>query len=180
MQRRLAVVASAALLVAGAGSAVFPRASSAGIRPRTRSAMGQYPAIRRLLDGDPSPRRGRLPARHHRQHFVEAFSVIGRDTVFTLCDGTDRAIITTNDAQITVSAVVSDNLVINCTNNNSTTSETLKVQTHDVIDNNIFETVTTQSGDPVDKIISTSERTMINEICPASKAEGEFDHRRAP
>ena len=76
--------------------------------------------------------------------------MIGRDTVFTLCDGTDRAIITANDAQITVSALVSDNLVINCTNNNST----VKLKVRDVIDNNILrETVTTQSGDPVDKII---------------------------
>lgn len=79
------------------------------------------------------------------------FSVIGRDTVFTLCDGTDRAIITANDAQVVVSALVSDNLVINCTNNNSTVK--LKVR-YDIIDKNIVrETVTTQSGDPVDKII---------------------------
>lgn len=79
------------------------------------------------------------------------FSVIGRDTVFTLCDATDRAIITANDAKITVSALVSDNLVINCTNNNSTVK--LKVR-YDVIDKNILrETVTTQNGDPVDKII---------------------------
>ena len=79
------------------------------------------------------------------------FSVIGRDTVFTLCDSTDRAIITADDAKITVSALVSDNLVINCTNNNSTVK--LKVR-YDVIDKNILrETVTTQSGDPVDKII---------------------------
>jgi hypothetical protein len=77
--------------------------------------------------------------------------VIGRDTVFTLCDGTDRAIITANDAKITGSALLSDNLVINCTNNNSTVK--LKVR-YDVIDTNIVrETVTTQSGEPVDKII---------------------------
>jgi hypothetical protein len=80
-----------------------------------------------------------------------SFSVIGRDTVFTLCDGTDRAIVTVNDAKIVNSALVSDNLVIACTNNNSTVK--LKVR-YDVIDKNIIrETVTSQSGDPVDKSI---------------------------
>lgn len=67
------------------------------------------------------------------------------------CDGTDRAIVSVNDAKITGSALVSNNLVINCTNNNSTVK--LKVR-YDVIDKNIVrETVTTQSGEPVDKII---------------------------
>ena len=79
------------------------------------------------------------------------FSVIGRDTVFTLCDGTDRAVITVNDAKIVGSALVSDNLVIRCTNTNSTVK--LKVR-YDVIDKNIIrETVTSQSNEAVDKII---------------------------
>ena len=79
------------------------------------------------------------------------FSVIGRDTVFTLCDGTDRAIVTVNDAKIVNRALVSDSLVIKCTNTNDTVK--LKVR-YDVIDKNIIrESVTSQSGEPVDKII---------------------------
>jgi len=79
------------------------------------------------------------------------FSIIGRDTVFTLCDGTDRAIITVNDAKIINLALVSDDLGTTCTNKNSTVK--LKVR-YDVIDKNIIrESVTSQSGEPVDKII---------------------------
>jgi hypothetical protein len=77
--------------------------------------------------------------------------VIGRDTVFTLCGGTDRAIITVGDAIVVGSALVSDNLVITCTNQNSTVK--LKVR-YDVVDRNIVrETVTTQGGEPVDQIL---------------------------
>jgi len=150
MQRRLAVVASAALLVAGAGSAVLLAQAAEASGPHkapdvasTRQFVGYWMGIDPLDGGD--SRRG-ITVNENR-----TFSVIGRDTVFTLCDGTDRAIITANDAKITVSALVSDNLVINCTNNNSTVK--LKVR-YDVIDKNILrETVTTQNGDPVDKII---------------------------
>ena len=150
MQRRLAVVASAALLAAGAGSAVLlaqAAEASSPHKPRdvssTRQFVGYWMGIDPLDGGD--SRRGITVNDNG------TFSVIGRDTVFTLCDGTDRAIITANDAQVVVSALVSDNLVINCTNNNSTVK--LKVR-YDIIDKNIVrETVTTQSGDPVDKIV---------------------------
>ena len=126
------------------------RASSGGIGPHkvgdvssTRQFVGYWMGIDPLDGGD--SRRG-ITVNDNR-----TFSVIGRDTAFTLCDGTDRAIITADDAKITVSALVSDNLVINCTNNNSNVK--LKVR-YDVIDKNILrETVTTQNGDPVDKII---------------------------
>ena len=40
--------------------------------------------------------------------------MVGRETVFTLCDGTDRAIVTV-DAKVRGSALVSDSLVIFCT-----------------------------------------------------------------
>jgi hypothetical protein len=150
MQRRLAMVASAAFLVAGAGSAVLVTQAAEASSPHkardassTRQFVGYWMGIDPLDGGD--SRRGITVDDNG------TFSVIGRDTVFTLCDGTDRAIITSNDAQVVVSALVSDNLVINCTNNNSTVK--LKVR-YDVIDQNIVrETVTTQSGDPVDKII---------------------------
>jgi hypothetical protein len=71
--------------------------------------------------------------------------------VFTLCDSTDRAVVTVNDAKIVGSALVSDNLVITCTNTNATVK--LKVR-YEVIDKNIIrETVTSQTNEPVDKII---------------------------
>jgi hypothetical protein len=71
--------------------------------------------------------------------------------VFTLCDNTDRAIITVSDAVVAGPALVSENLVITCTNTGSTIR--LKVR-YDVIDRGIVrETVTTQSGEPVDEII---------------------------
>ena len=74
-----------------------------------------------------------------------------RDTVSTLCDGSDRAVVTVNDAKIVGSALVSDNLVITCTNTNATVK--LKVRC-EVIDKNIIrETVTSQTNEPVDKII---------------------------
>ena len=77
--------------------------------------------------------------------------MIGGDTVFTLCDGTDRAVVTVDDAKIVGSALVSDNLVITCTNTKATVK--LKVR-YDPIDRKILrETTTTPSGDPVDEII---------------------------
>jgi hypothetical protein len=79
------------------------------------------------------------------------FSVIGRDTVFTLCDNTDRAIITSGDAAIVDSALVADNVVLTCTNTGDTVS--LKVR-YDPIDRNILrETVTMPNGERVDEII---------------------------
>ena len=77
--------------------------------------------------------------------------MIGRDTVFTLCDGTDRAIVTVDDAARSGRSLVSDNFVISCTNNGQTIRLKLR---YDVVDHNILrETLTTQTGDPVDKII---------------------------
>jgi hypothetical protein len=79
------------------------------------------------------------------------FSVIGRDTVFTLCDNTDRAIVLVDDAVLDRSRLSSDNLVIRCFNTGAVVH--LKVR-YDVIDANIVrETVTQQNGDPVDQII---------------------------
>jgi hypothetical protein len=150
MHRRHAIAASAALLVVGAGSAVLLTGAAEASSPQNsrdassaRQFVGYWMGIDPLDGGD--SRRG-ITFNDNR-----TFSVIGRDTVFTLCDGTDRAIVTVNDAKITGSALLSNNLVITCTNNNSTVE--LKVR-YDVIDKNIIrETVTTQSGEPVDKII---------------------------
>jgi hypothetical protein len=79
------------------------------------------------------------------------FSVIGRDTVFTLCDGTDRAIVTVSDAVVVGTALTSDNFVITCTSTASTVH--LKVRYEEVDRNIILERLTTPSGEFVDEII---------------------------
>jgi hypothetical protein len=147
MRLRLAIIVSAVVLVGGVGSALVAQAAdnSSGHKARTgaRQFVGYWMGIDPLDGGD--SRRGIT------RNDDRTFSVIGRDTVFTLCDGTDRAIVTVSDAVVAGSALVSDDLVITCTNNQSTVR--LKVR-YDVIDRNIVrETVTSQAGEPVDEII---------------------------
>jgi hypothetical protein len=150
MQRRLAIIVSVALLLAGVGSAgliAHAANTSGGHKARdvsgTRQFVGYWMGIDPLDGGD--SRRG-ITRKNRR-----TVRVIGRDTVFTLCDGTDRAIVTVSDAVNVGSALVSDNFVIKCTNTGSTLK--LKVR-YEFIDANIVrETVTTQGGEPVDKII---------------------------
>jgi hypothetical protein len=149
MQRRLAIILSGALLVPAAATATLvaqaANGSSGGRGGDWRSAqkfVGYWMGIDPLDGGD--ARRGIT------RNGDRTFSIIGRDTVFTLCDDTDRAIIT-GGARITGPALVSDDVVITCTNNQATVR--LKVR-YDVIDRNILrETVTTPAGEPVDKII---------------------------
>lgn len=151
MQRhRLAIIVSAALLAAGVGSATLVAQAantSSGHKARkvsgARQFVGYWMGIDPLDGGD--SRRGIT------RNDDRTFSVIGRDTVFTLCDNTDRAIVTVSDAVVAGPALVSENLVITCTNTGSTIR--LKVR-YDVIDRDIVrETVTTQGGEPVDEII---------------------------
>lgn len=150
MQRHLAIIVSTALLVAGVGSAALvahAASTSSGHKAshesNARQFVGYWMGIDPLDGGD--SRRG-ITRNNDR-----TLSVIGRDTVFTLCDGSDRAIVTVSDATVVDSALASDNFVITCTNTDSTIK--LKVR-YDVIDRNIVrETVTTQSGEPVDEII---------------------------
>jgi hypothetical protein len=147
MQRHVVIIVSAALLIAGGGSAVLVAHAASGDKARhgsnARQFVGYWMGIDPLDGGD--SRRGIT------RNEDRTFSVIGRDTVFTLCDGTDRAIVTVGDATVIGSALVSDDLVISCTNDASTVR--LRVR-YDVIDRNIVrETVTTQAGEPVDEII---------------------------
>jgi hypothetical protein len=150
MRRRLAILVSAALLAAGVGSAVLvahAATTSSGHKtrkaPNARQFVGYWMGIDPLDGGD--SRRGIT------RNDDRTFSVIGRDTVFTLCDNTDRAIVTVGDAVVVGAALVSDNLVITCSNDGSTVR--LKVR-YDVVDRNIVrETVTTQAGEPVDEIL---------------------------
>ena len=138
------------MLVLGAGLTALVAQASTGSgddtardRAGARQFVGYWMGIDPLDGGD--ARRGIT------RNGDRSFSIIGRDTVFTLCDGTDRAIITVGDGVVTDGALVSDNLVIACTNNQS--KITLKVR-YDVIDRGILrETTTTQAGEPVDAII---------------------------
>jgi hypothetical protein len=148
MKRQLVVAVSAAMVVAAASAALVANAAtssrpSARHTPVARQFVGYWMGIDPLDGGD--SRRGITRKSGGR------FAVIGRDTVFTLCDGTDRAIVTVGDATRSGRSLVSDNFVISCTNNGQTIRLKLR---YDVVDRNIIrETLTTQSGDPVDKII---------------------------
>jgi hypothetical protein len=150
MRQPLAIIASVVLLIAGAGSAALVAHAAntssgheAGSAPSPRQFVGYWMGIDPLDGGD--SRRGIT------RNDDGTFSIIGRDTVFTLCDGTDRAIVTLSDATVVGSRWVSDNFLIRCTNDGSTVR--LKVR-YDVIGRNIVrETVTSQAGEPVDKII---------------------------
>lgn len=148
MKRQLVVAVSAAL-IAAAGSAAYvanaadTSGSSARHAPAARPFVGYWMGIDPLDGGD--SRRGITRTQGGR------FALIGRDTVFTLCDGTDRAIVTADDLSKSGRSLVSDNFVIRCTNNGQTIR--LKVR-YDVLARKVIrETLTTQSGEPVDKII---------------------------
>jgi hypothetical protein len=150
MRRRLVVIVFAALLLLATGTAtlVAQAAGTSGGRdsghgPAGAQFVGYWMGIDPLDGGD--SRRGITP------NGDGTLSVIGRDTVFTLCDNTDRAIVTVDDATVSGGALVSDKFVITCSNTKSTVR--LKVR-YDVIEKNIVrETVTSQAGDPVDEII---------------------------
>jgi hypothetical protein len=150
MRRPLAVITSVVLLIAGAAfAALVAHAANTssghktGRAPSARQFVGYWMGIDPLDGGD--SRRAITP------NDDRTFSVIGRDTVFTLCDGTDRAIVTLSDAAVVGSRLVSDNLLIRCSNDGSAVR--LKVR-YDVIGRNIVrETVTSQAGEPVDEII---------------------------
>ena len=148
--RRLAVIVTAALLLPALGTATLvahaatrSSGSESGGGPGAQQFVGYWMGIDPLDGGD--SRRGITP------NDDGTLAIIGRDTVFTLCDNTDRAIVTVADATISDGALVSDNLVITCSNTKSTVR--LKVR-YDAIDRNIVrETITSQAGEPVDEII---------------------------
>ena len=149
MRYRLVIIVSAVLSVALVGSAVLVAQSANALSEhRARDAwharqfVGYWMGIDPLDGGD--SRRGIT------RNDDGTFSMIGRDTVFSLCDDTDRAVITLNDGIVVGAALVGD-LVITCLNDGSTV--TLNAR-YDVIGRNIVsETVTSQDGEFVDEII---------------------------
>lgn len=144
---RLVIIVSAVLSVALVGSAVLVAPSANALsehqaRKDARQFVGYWMGIDPLDGGD--SRRGIT------RNDDGTFSMIGRDTVFSLCDDTDRAVITLSDGIVVDSALVGD-LVITCLNDGSIV--TLNAR-YDVLDRNIVsETVTRQEGEFVDEII---------------------------
>ena len=150
MQRRVhAIVAVALVVVVTVSAGVLTHGADASSERQgstgraARQYVGYWMGVDPLDGGD--SRRGIT------SNADGTFSVIGRDTVFTLCDGTDRAIVTVGNAVVVGSVLTSDDLVISCTNSASTVH--LKVQYEGVDKGIIRERVTTQGGEFVDEII---------------------------
>ena len=135
MRRRLGITISAFFVVAGLASAVLvaQARNGSGGPQSARKFIGYWMGIDPLDGGD--ARRG-ITANDD-----GTFSMIGHDSVLTLCGGTDRGIIRVDDFTAVGSAtLVSDNHVLTCTNNGRTI--TLRNRT-ELIDKNIIrETVT--------------------------------------
>src|SRR3954454_1775615 len=150
MRRRVSLIATAVLVAACVGSVVVvaqaaDRSSERGSGRGGDAArfVGYWMGIDPLDGGD--SRRGIT------RNDDRAFSIIGRDTVFTLCDGTDRAIVVVDRATVAAHALASDDFVITCTNNGSEVRLTYRLE---LIARNVArETVTRQNGEPVDQII---------------------------
>jgi hypothetical protein len=80
------------------------------------------------------------------------FAMIGRDTVFSLCDGTDRGVATFTDGTVMGrNQLASDNLAIRCFNTSA--SVVLKVRFAMTDANTMIETATLQDGTPVSIIV---------------------------
>ena len=147
MRRRLLIIVSAALAVAAAGSVVLAHTASAsgkqaGGKAKARQFVGYWMGIDPLDGGD--ARRGITVDDAGR------FSVIGRDTVLTLCDDTDRALIS-GTGSIVGSALALDDVVLECFNKEKKLD--LRVRFEPLDENILREVVTTQDGDPVDVIV---------------------------
>ena len=135
MRRRLTITISALFVVAGLGSAalVAQAANQQGASQSARQFVGYWMCIDPLDGGD--VRRG-ITANDD-----GTFSMIGHDSVLTLCGGSDRGIIRVDDfTAVGSTTLASDNHVLTCTNNGQTI--TLRNRT-ELIDKNIIrETVT--------------------------------------
>jgi hypothetical protein len=143
MKRRHVIVSTVLALAAAASVALVAQAAGTSSGHRGGPFVGYWMGIDPLDGGD--SRRGITP------NEGRTLSLIGRDTVFTLCDDTDRAIVTAGDLTIRGSKLVSDDFVISCTNTGATVR--LKVR-YEIVDRNIVrEALTSQTGEPVDEIL---------------------------
>jgi hypothetical protein len=131
-------VASVGLASAGSRESAAPTGKSAKPKVFVGYWMGVDP-----VDGGDS-RRG------FTRNADGTIATIGRDTVLTLCDGTDRGVANFSDGIIAGSTMTTDNLVLTCFDNDA--SVTLRAR-YDVINANlILETTTTSTGEPVSEI----------------------------
>jgi hypothetical protein len=143
MKRRLVIVSTVLVVAAAASVALVAQAAGTSSGHKGGQFVGYWMGIDPLDGGD--SRRGITPNEDG------TFSLIGRDTVFTLCDDTDRAIVAAGDLTARGSKLVSDDFVISCTNTGATVR--LKVR-YEVVDRNIVrEKLTSQTGEPVDEIL---------------------------
>jgi hypothetical protein len=148
MRRRLLIIVSAALVVVAAGSVVLAHTASAtsaqgAAKPKARQFVGYWMGIDPLDGGD--SRRGITV------DDAGSFAMIGRDTVFTLCDDTDRALITGTRGEIVGSALVFDDVVLECFGNGERLD--LTVHFEPLGEHILREVVTTRTGSPVDEIV---------------------------
>jgi len=146
MRPRLTIIMPALFLVAGLGSAVLLAQAankSNGSKQSGRQFVGYWMGVDPLDGGD--ARRGIT------LNDDGTLSMIGHDSVLTLCGGTDRGIIRVSDFTVVGSALVSNNHVLTCTGGGNPL--TLKNRT-ELIDKNIIrETVTTQDDEFVDETL---------------------------
>jgi hypothetical protein len=79
------------------------------------------------------------------------YALAGRDTVLTLCDGTDRGFISFEDGVGGKNVLRTDNLTIVCSNTGA--SVVLRVRYELFSDDLMVGETTTQGGSPVSRII---------------------------
>jgi hypothetical protein len=116
-----------------------------------RATGGTLARVSGLLDGCRS-RRWRRRAPQPREKENGNYSLAARDTVFSLCDGTDRGFGSFDDGEVVERRVMqSDNLRIQCFNNGA--SVVLHVRYELVGKNVMLECATLPDGSPVSTIV---------------------------
>jgi hypothetical protein len=138
----MVALAAGGVVAAAANASGQGNGNDNGVRVRAaRQYVGYWMGIDPLDGGD--SRRSITPD-------GASFAMIGRDTVFTLCDNTDRAIVT-GTLRVSGVSMVGDDVVITCTNTGATVH--LKLRYDPVGTNIVREHVTTPTGAFVDEII---------------------------
>jgi hypothetical protein len=136
MQRRLVLVTIAVLGFLGVAR---PNA-----QPPTRSFEGYWMGIDPVDGGD--------SRRSIRRQADGTYALVGRDTVLTLCDDTDRGIATFEDGTTTGrDRMGTDNLTIRCFNTSA--SVVIKARYQLVDANTMLETLTLANGTPFATIV---------------------------
>jgi hypothetical protein len=112
-------------------------------QPPTRAFQGYWMGVDPVDGGD--ARRSLV------QQQDGTFAMIARDSVLTLCDGTDRGVATFDDGVVVGrNRMTTDNLTIRCFNSGA--QVVLRV-TYELIGNGVMaEVTTTQDGTPVSTI----------------------------